>query len=125
MYMAIKHIHLTCVALSLALFLLRGYWSLYCPPKLTQRWVKVVPHIVDTALLVSALTLAIMLQQYPFVDHWLTAKVIALLAYIGLGTVAIKRGKTRAIRATAFAAALCCFSYIIAVAHSHNPLPWG
>ncbi|WP_286240338.1 SirB2 family protein [Neptuniibacter halophilus] len=125
MYLAIKHIHLTSIALSLCLFLLRGYWSLFLPQLLKMRWVKILPHIIDTVLLISAITLAILLQQYPFVDHWLTAKVIGLLLYIGLGTVAIKRGKSRGTKALAFLGALLCFAYIASVAVSHNPLPWS
>ena len=46
-------------------------------------------------LLVSAIALAAITAQYPFVQPWLTAKVLALLAYILLGTVAIRRGRTR------------------------------
>ncbi|WP_415889516.1 SirB2 family protein [Neptuniibacter sp. SY11_33] len=125
MYFAIKHIHLTCIALSLVLFLLRGGLALFCPEKLEKRWLKIVPHIIDTALLVSALTLAVMIEQYPFVHHWLTAKVIALVVYIGLGTIAIKRGKTKAIQATSLAGALLAFIYIAAVAVSKSPMPWG
>jgi len=125
MYLAIKHIHLTCVALSLILFLLRGGLALVSSDKLEKRWLKILPHIIDTALLVSALTLAFMIEQYPFVHHWLTAKVIALVVYIGLGTIAIKRGKTKAIKATALAGALFSFIYIAAVAVSKSPMPWG
>ncbi|MCP4595112.1 SirB2 family protein [Neptuniibacter sp.] len=122
-YLAIKHIHLTAVACSLLLFLVRGTWALYYPEELQKRWVKIVPHIIDTILLVSAITLAIKLQQYPFIDHWLTAKVLALCLYIALGTVVIKRGKTKTIKIAAFFGALCTFAYIVSVALSHNPLP--
>lgn len=124
MYLAIKHIHLTCIVLSLSLFLLRGYWALFSPSHLQRKWVKVVPHCIDTLLLISAITLAALLQQYPFIDHWLTAKVVALLAYIGFGTFAIKRGKTRSSKALFLVLALLCFSYIVVVAINHNPLPW-
>lgn len=122
-YLAIKHIHLTAVAFSLILFLIRGTWALYFPEKLQKKWVKIVPHVVDTILLISAIALAFKLQQYPFVDHWLTAKVLALCLYIALGTVVIKRGKTQAIKIAAFFGALCSFAYIASVAVSHNPLP--
>lgn len=83
---------------------------------LQQRWVKVLPHIVDTLLLSSALIMVFWSAQYPFVQPWLTAKVLALLAYIGLGTVALKRGKTKAVRIWAFVTALATFAYIVAVA---------
>jgi len=123
MYFALKHLHLTAVALSFTLFALRAFWMLRESPQLQKRWVKIVPHIIDTVLLVSALSLAWMLQQYPFVDGWLTAKVLALLAYIGLGTIALKRGKTRKIRIMALAGAVLSAGYIVAVALSHQPFP--
>ena len=86
---------------------------------------KILPHIIDTALLASAITLAIVLQQYPFVDHWLTAKLLALCLYIVLGTIALKRGKTQLIKTSALMGSILTFSYIVAVAITHSPLPWG
>jgi uncharacterized membrane protein SirB2 len=124
MYSAIKHLHLSAVALSFALFLLRGIWMLLDSPQLQRRWVRIVPHLVDTVLLASALSLMMLIQQYPFVNSWLTAKVLGLVVYIGLGMVALKWGSTRTLRAVAWVAALLVFGYIVAVALSHNPAPW-
>ncbi|HRE18788.1 MAG TPA: SirB2 family protein [Rhodocyclaceae bacterium] len=115
-YLAIKHIHLTCVALSGAGFLLRGVWMLADSPRLQTRWVKVVPHVVDTGLLASAIALAVISQQYPIAQGWLTAKVIGLLAYIGFGTMALKRGKTKGRRTLFLVLALLTFAYIVGVA---------
>ncbi len=115
-YLAIKHIHLTCVALSGAGFLLRCVWMLMDSPRLQARWVRVLPHVIDTGLLASALALAWMSAQYPFAQGWLTAKVIGLLAYIGLGTFALKRGKTKAQRSVFLVLALLAFAYIVGVA---------
>ena len=115
-YLALKHLHITFAALSGSFFLLRGLWMLLESPMLQRRWVKIVPHAVDTLLLVSALGLVFWSGQYPFVQTWLTAKVLALVAYIVLGTVALKRGKTRGVRTFALVAALATFAYIVAVA---------
>jgi uncharacterized membrane protein SirB2 len=115
-YLAIKYLHITSVALSGSFFLLRGFWMLRESDMLQQRWVKVLPHIIDTLLLSSALIMVFWSAQYPFVQPWLTAKLIALIAYIGLGTVALKRGKTKAVRTWAWLAALATFAYIVAVA---------
>ncbi|MFZ2296235.1 MAG: SirB2 family protein [Polaromonas sp.] len=115
-YLAIKHLHVTCAVLSGSFFLLRGIWMLGDSPMLQRRWVKVVPHVVDTLLLASALVLVFWSGQYPFVQTWLTAKVLALIAYIVLGTIALKRGKTKGVRTFAFFAALATFAYIVAVA---------
>ncbi|MCV6589719.1 MAG: SirB2 family protein [Marinobacterium sp.] len=125
MYLALKHIHLTAITLSFALFALRAFWMLQDSARLQQRWVKIVPHIIDTVLLVSALSLAVLLQQYPFVDSWLTAKVLALLAYIGFGTVALKRGRSLNIRVIALAGAILSAAYIVSVALSRTPWPWA
>lgn len=121
-YTALKHLHLTFVALSGLLFLVRGIWMLRESPRLQQRWARIVPHIVDTLLLASAIGLAVGSHQYPGQMPWLTAKVVALAAYIVLGTIALKRGRTRGVRTAAFVGALACFAYIVAVAVTKNPL---
>ncbi len=116
MYFAVKHLHVTCVVLSATGFLLRGFWMLTGSPLLRHRLTRVLPHIVDSLLLLSALTLAAMIAQYPFVAGWVTAKVAGLLAYILLGTVALKRGRTAGVRAAAFAAAVVVYAWIVSVA---------
>jgi len=115
-YLAVKHLHMSCVAISGALFLLRGGWMLADSGMLARRWVRVLPHVVDTLLLASAIVLAWWSGQYPLAQNWLTAKLLGLIAYIALGTIALKRGRTRPIRAAAFIGALLCFGYIIGVA---------
>ncbi|RNF28273.1 Invasion gene expression up-regulator SirB [Massilia aurea] len=121
-YYALKHIHMTFAVLSGALFLVRGLWMLAESKRLQQRWVRIAPHVIDTLLLGSAIGLAVWSSQYPGQSPWLTAKLVALVAYIGLGTVALKRGRTRQVRALAFVGALACFAYILAVAVTKNPL---
>jgi uncharacterized membrane protein SirB2 len=93
-------------------------------PRLQARWARIVPHINDTLLLASGIALAVLMQQYPLVHGWLTAKLFALIAYIVLGTLALKRGKTKAQRVTAWIAALLVFGYMLAVARAHDPLPF-
>lgn len=115
-YLAVKHLHMTTAVLSGLLFLVRGIWMLLESRMLTRRWTKVVPHMVDTVLLVSALTMVFWSGQYPFVQPWLTAKVVALVGYIGVGMVALKYGKTKTVRAGAFVVALLLFLYILKVA---------
>lgn len=120
-YLAFKHLHVTFAVLSGMLFLLRGAWMLQGSAMLQQRWVKIVPHMVDTLLLGSALVMVFWSAQYPFVQGWLTAKVLALVAYIILGTVALKRGRTKQVRLAAFLAALAVFAYIVKVALTRQP----
>lgn len=122
-YLAVKHLHVTAVTLSFALFFLRGIWMMLGSPMLQEKWVKVLPHVIDTLLLAAGLTAAVMIRQYPFVADWVTAKVLGLIAYIILGTLALKRGKTRGRRVGFWVASIATFGYIVAVAIAKNPNP--
>lgn len=121
MYLALKHLHVTPVILSFALFVLRGIWMLVDSSWLRRRWVRIVPHVIDTVLLASAIGLTLILHQYPFVHGWLTAKVLGLIAYIILGGIALKLGPTKGIRTVAWVAAMLVFGYIASVAVTHTP----
>lgn len=121
-YTTLKALHVGSVATSYGLFVLRGVWMMRDSPLLAARWVKVTPHLVDTVLLVSAILLAVASRQYPLDAPWLTAKVVGLVIYIGLGTVALKRGRTRRVRIAAWVGAQLVFVYIVTVAVTRNPL---
>jgi uncharacterized membrane protein SirB2 len=123
-FAALKAIHIAAVAISYALFFVRGIWMLTGSPLLGRRWVRVVPHVNDTLLLAAAIWMAVILQQYPGTHGWLTAKVAGLVAYIGLGMAALHRGGTRRVRLAAWIAAQLVFAYIVAVAFAHDPLPF-
>ncbi len=121
-YYAIKHIHMLTAVITGVLFLLRGCWMITGSSLLRQRWTRIVPHVNDTVLLASAITMAVWSGQYPLQQHWLTAKVLLLIAYIVAGTIALKRGKTRPIRITAFILALVCLGYIFKIALTRQVL---
>ncbi|MDE2388776.1 MAG: SirB2 family protein [Betaproteobacteria bacterium] len=121
-YALLKMIHVSSVILSYSLFFLRGIWLIRDSASLRQRWVKVLPHVIDTVLLTSAILLAIAIQQNPLQNSWLTAKVAGLLLYIGLGMVAMRFGKNRQVKITAWVAAQCVFIYIVLVAVTKDPL---
>ena len=123
-YATLKTLHVATVVITLALFLLRGVWMIAESPRLAARWTRIVPHINDTVLLVSGIALAWTLGISPLEHGWLAAKIVALVAYIVLGTLALKRGKTRGQRIAAWVAALLVFGYMVAVAVAHNPLPF-
>lgn len=122
-YLWVKHLHVTCVVASLSLFLLRGAWMIRDTLAAKGRWVRIVPHVIDTVLLTAGIALAVMIEQYPGTAGWLTAKVLGLIAYVLLGTVALKRGRTREMRIVAFVGALAVFGYIVAVAITKDPVP--
>lgn len=121
-YLALKHLHISCVVLSGLGFCLRGWWMLTESPMRQHRLTRILPHIVDTLLLGSALTMAWLSGQYPFVNGWLTAKLFGLLAYILLGMMALKRGRTLAARQRYFGLALLAYAYIVSVALTRSPL---
>jgi uncharacterized membrane protein SirB2 len=120
-YAMVKQVHVSAATVSIALFLLRGTWMLWSPERLRRTWVKVVPHVVDTVLLASALWLA--WQVGVGGAPWLAAKVIALVVYIVAGTIALKRGRTRTERVGALLFAVATFAYIVTVAVTKSP--WG
>ncbi|MFZ5558983.1 MAG: SirB2 family protein [Pseudomonadota bacterium] len=122
-FTTLKHLHVTTVLISYALFFVRGVWMMRGSPLLQRKWVRVLPHVNDTVLLLAGVSLAVMISQYPFVAGWLTAKVVALILYIVIGSVAIKRGRTRGVRIGAWIAGQAVFAYIVLVAFTKNANP--
>lgn len=121
MYSILKQVHVSCVVLSGLGFALRGLWMLAGSSLLNHRLTRILPHTVDAVLLASAIFLAILADQYPLRDAWLTAKVGGLVAYVVLGAVALKRGRTRSVRLAALLAAMGVFGYIVSVAVTKQP----
>ena len=120
----IKYVHIGCAVLSGSGYFIRGLWMLNDSPWLQKKWAKVAPHIIDTMLLASAIALTVQIQQYPFVHGWLTAKVLALVAYIVVGAIGLKYGRTKKIRIAAWLAAMGIFLYIVSVALTHRTIPF-
>lgn len=121
-YLFLKHLHIGCVVLSGAGFLLRGLWMLADSPWRQRLAVRVLPHLVDTILLMSAIAMVVISGQYPFAVDWLTAKLAALLVYIGCGTMALKYARSKGQRAVFLIIALSTFVYIVSVALTRNAL---
>ena len=120
-YLLARHVHQAAVAITLLLFLVRGVWMLAESPALQRRWVKIVPHVNDTILLAAAVYMTVLAGLQP----WIAAKIVGLLLYIALGTVALKRGRSKRMRASAFAAALLVFAYVAAVALTKRVVPFA
>lgn len=119
-YPQIKLLHIWCVALSGTLFLFRGSLRMAGVGFANHAALRYLSYAIDTTLLTAALMLVAILHQYPFVQGWLTMKVVLLVAYIALGTLALKRGRTPRGRAVAFVAALAVYAFIISVAIAHD-----
>jgi len=122
MYFFIKYIHVASVILSISGFILRGIWMMQESTMLSHRTVKILPHVIDTLLLLSALMLVFINDQYSFSSHWLTVKVVALVVYIFLGMFAFKWAKTKASKISYWLLAVLMFFYIVSVAITKEPL---
>jgi uncharacterized membrane protein SirB2 len=121
-YLLLKQVHVACAVLSIVGFALRGALMMRDSVLLQARLTCVAPHVVDTLLLASAVALSWLSGQYPFAQGWLTAKLLALVLYIVLGTIALKRGRTKRARRVAFWLALITALYIVSVALTRDPL---
>ena len=120
-YLQIRIAHVILVCCSGTLFALRGLGAIAgaaWPNHVALRWLS---YTIDTCLLTAALMLVTILHQYPFVQGWLTMKVLLLVAYIVLGSFALRRASTRRARLVAYVAALLVFLFIASVAWRHDP----
>ena len=117
----LKNFHITLAYLTTLGFVVRGLWSMMDSPLRNQKWVKIVPHVIDTLLLVLGVTLAINIGA-SLTSGWLAAKLIGLLGYIGFGVLAM-RAETVPLKVAGFVAALGCVLYMFAVAFTRSPWP--
>ena len=124
LYLRIRLVHVVCVCCSGVLFMARGLMALAAAPLANHPVLRRASYLIDTCLLIAALMLVFMLQQYPFVQAWLTVKVLLLVVYIVLGVFALRRARTRRVRLAAFVAALLVYLFIVSVAYWHDPLGW-
>lgn len=118
-YVFLKHLHVTAAALSIAGFVLRYLMMLAGARALGSRVARVLPHVIDTVLLLTAIAMAVMLGALP---GWLVVKIVALVVYIVIGSIALKRGRTLAARAVSGIVAIAVFGFIVSVAISKSPL---
>jgi uncharacterized membrane protein SirB2 len=123
-YATLKLIHQSAVLLSFTGFFARGLGSLTGARWVGSRAAKTLPHLVDTVLLASALALAFTLRLNPATTPWLLAKLVALVAYIVLGALALRPRLSGVMRSMAFVAALATFGYIVSVAITKQPGGW-
>jgi uncharacterized membrane protein SirB2 len=125
-YLQVKWVHVAAVMCSGSLFLLRGTLVQFG----ASRWAMAAPlrygsYAIDSVLLTAALMLLTMLPRAVFANGWLLCKLGLLLAYVLLGSLALRRGRTAGVRRACFAAALAVFCCMLAVARTHHPLgPW-
>lgn len=114
-------IHVATVILSLSGFVFRGVLRFSGSDLINRKWLKIAPHIVDTVLIVSAITLLLQASLNPLNTPWLLAKIVALIIYIGLGLIAFRFASSRSVALWSWGMAIMVFCYILAVAVTKNP----
>jgi uncharacterized membrane protein SirB2 len=102
-------------------FFVRGIGHLRQQAWVQRKLVRIVPHIVDTGLLVTAILLLITQEISPLTD-WVLAKILALIVYVFLGVMAFRIVKTVKQKAIYWLLALTVFAYMFMVAKTHNSL---
>jgi uncharacterized membrane protein SirB2 len=115
-------LHISLVTLSLSLFTLRGLGVLAGQTWPMAGWARGLAPAIDSLLLLAGGGLWWLLQFNPWQDHWLGLKLVLLVVYIVLGTLALKRASTWPVQALCFAAALAVAGFMVGVAISHHPL---
>jgi uncharacterized membrane protein SirB2 len=125
MYEITKHLHLTFMLLSVLLFLTRFVLTLKASPMLQKKILKIAPHVIDTLWIVSAISLCVMVQQYPFVNAWVTEKLLAFVMYIFMVIFALKLAKTNLMRIIGCVGALSWLAYAGMVAVTKHPYLLG
>ena len=121
-YLQLRHAHITFAILSVAIFTVRGLLMLASSRHVNSPWLKYTSYTIDTLLLTAALMLTTVIHQYPFQAGWLTMKVALLVVYVVLGSIALKRGRTRTTRVVALVAAWLTIGFLFTVARAHHPL---
>lgn len=122
MYLIIKHLHMTVALISILGFIIRGPLAINQHPIMDKKWLKILPHVNDTILLAAAIYLAATLHLHPFNSPFILTKVLALIVYIGLGVIVIKRKGSLRFQWLSYSLAILCFCYILVIAFTKNPL---
>ncbi|ABM63165.1 SirB2 family protein [Halorhodospira halophila] len=122
MHQVLLSTHVLAAVASLGLFIARGILMFRGSAALDHKVLRVAPRVADTVLLLTAVVLMVMIAQYPFVDGWLTVKLLGLIAYIALGVVALGRSRPRPIRMAAFVGGIVVIGYLYLYSVTREPL---
>ena len=116
----VKQLHVALALLTACSFCLRGYWMLARSPHLESPWARRLPHVVDALLLLTGVSMAVGLAMSPFAHPSLAVQLAAIVAYVIIGSIALKRGRSYRQRAVALVVSLLVLAYIFAVALHHD-----
>lgn len=120
-YVPIKASHIGLVMLSGSVFVARGLAVIMGSTLVLERPVRIASMLIDTALLIAAILLLVMLQWNPFVIPWLQAKLSLLLGYIFFGVVTLRLAKTQVGKITGYVLAILCYVLMFSIARAHDP----
>jgi uncharacterized membrane protein SirB2 len=123
MYLAVKHLHLTLIAIAFTFFLLRSFWLFTGSPLLQKKLLKILPHPINLVMILSGFALA-HVAHYPLSSPWIIAKLVALVLFVAFGLLTFKQ-PTQTRRIMFFSAALLTFVYIVCVAVTKLPTVIG
>jgi len=123
-YKFFKYLHIFTINTTFIFFVIRSYWTLICSPLITQGWVRILPHVNDTILLIAAIIMTYLQGAQLFSHGWLLAKLAAVIVYIFLASIALRRNRSKLIRLIAWILAIIVFFYIVVVAVSKDPWPF-
>lgn len=124
-YPVIKHFHFTSITISVLFFMIRFVLQWQQSPLMDKKIVKKAPYVVDAILLFSGLVLCIAIRQYPFIDSWVTEKLLAVGAYIFLTIIAMRTDKGRLFKIFAAVGALSWVYYAAKIAITKHALIIG
>ena len=119
-----KTLHLVFAVLTISGFTVRGVWMMRGSPLLRHPVSRIAPHVIDALFLATGIAMVVQLDLAVLQNPWLLAKFAGLAAYIVLGAVALRHGRSLRIRQSAFAGALLAFAYIVGAALNKSPLSW-
>ncbi|MBO1255496.1 SirB2 family protein [Alteromonas sp. 5E99-2] len=122
MYEIVKHIHITAVMLSILVFIGRFLLLQFVPRVGNHKILKIVPHVLYTVLLISAIVLCSLIGVYPLADTWATQKLIGLVAFAVIGLYSTKWAKTKSMAWGSFFIVLVFLVMTLHVAFSKQPL---
>jgi uncharacterized membrane protein SirB2 len=124
-YVQIRSVHIACAIATGVLFAARGALVQAGYAALANHAVtRYLSYAIDTTLLTAALMLLTMLRLSPLATPWLAVKILLLLAYVVLGSYALRRARGERGRKACLIAALLCYGLMLGIARAHDPLGW-
>jgi uncharacterized membrane protein SirB2 len=118
----IRQSHVALVAASGGLFALRGVAMLMGARWPMRKGWRIGSVVIDSLLLLAGATLWWLLRLNPWRDPWLGTKLLLLVLYVALGTLAFKHARSTGARASWLAAALLVFATIASIGWTRDPL---